>query len=260
MNGGGYCIYDCRKMNCYQSLTDGHPRRYAVRRRSTQMFVLVNRDFMSLSSNLVNQSKPSVAPSSDLPQLIDIEFKGVNPTVRGQKQIEKIVDYLIKKPGTAISLTGAATPQGSVKNNQKLAVKRADRIKKIIEFELKKNNQPADNRVFIGHKNNLQASRSSVEVGTTRVEIRSTDGKAAVSFFPFGSLGQKERNEIRSRLNLISISKNQDNSDMTDQQRRKLLDNLARDLVGKGYVHVLYGGYDHPQPQQNPMPGPMRGM
>jgi hypothetical protein len=223
------------------------------------MFVLVNRDFMSSSSNLVNQSKPSAAPSSNLPQLIDIEFNGVNPTVRGQEQIEKIVDYLITNPGTAISLTGAATPQGSVKNNQKLAAERAHRVKKLIESKLSEQQYSASNRVVIRDKNNLQASRSSVEVGT-KVEIRSDDGKAAVSFFPPVSWGKQGRDQIQSHLNLISTAKD-DGKDMSDQQRRKLLNKLARDLVAQGYGNVLFGGYDQNlQEKRSSMPGPTPSM
>ena len=198
---------------------------------------------MSSSSNLVNQSKPSAAPSSNLPQLIDIEFNGVNPTVRGQEQIKKIFDYLKKDPNHAISLVGAATPQGSPLNNKKLAINRADQVKKILEKMLKEAKIDGDEKIII-EKTNLQAKKSSVEV-RTKIDMFSADGKVAISFFYDGSFTNSMRTQIQGWLNNISTAEHPTQGDLSPAERRKMLDNMAQYLQNNGFQRVRYGGYDN---------------
>jgi|GEM_PF-4742561 len=185
----------------------------------------------------------SAGSSKNLPSVIDIEFDGVNPTNNGWVQIKKIFDYLKKDPNHAISLVGAATPQGSPLNNKKLAINRADQVKKILEKMLKEAKIDGDEKIII-KKTNLQAKKSSVEVGT-KIDMRSADGKAAISFFYDGSFTNSMRTQIQGWLNHISTAEHPTQGDLSPAERRKMLDNMAQHLQNKGFQRVRYGGYDN---------------
>ena len=161
---------------------------------------------------------------------VNMAFNGQDLIPKGTDDVKKIYDYWNRNQKNIIFLTGGATQQGLPENNRKLAMKRAQEVKK----ELMKLGVPLTN-IAINPTPNLQATRASVEVKFSKptITVHSENYNLLINIGTKKILERENINAFKKRLD-TQLEKIQ-NLNTLDEEKYKLQNSITLRLRKEGF-------------------------